>query len=42
MFEENGQCWDDIAEICMKIDDELPPATMKAVLTTARAGDRAA
>jgi len=42
MFEEDGHCWDDIAEICMKIDDELPPATMKPVLTTPRAGDRAA
>lgn len=42
MFEEDGHCWDDIAEICMKIDDELPPATMKTLLTTARAGDRAA
>ena len=42
MFDENGHCWDDIAEICMKIDDNLPSATVQEVLPTARADDRAA
>ena len=42
MFEEDGHCWDDIAEICMTIDDQLPAATVQAVPATARPGNRAA
>jgi uncharacterized protein (DUF779 family) len=42
MFEEDGHCWDDIAEICMKIDDQLPPPTVQAIAGSAGTADRAA
>jgi hypothetical protein len=42
MFDENGHCWDDIAEICMKIDDELPAPVVQVISATDRAADRAA
>ena len=42
MFEDNGHCWDDIAEICMKIDDALPPQTVQAVAGSTQVGHRAA
>ena len=42
MFEGNENGWDDIAELCMKIDDQLPPAAVQAVPATASAGNLAA
>ena len=42
MFEGNENGWDDIAELCMKIDDALPPAPVQAVASTAGADDLAA